>query len=552
MESLREHPADAIREPLEAVIADARQSTDARRMALRVWQTNLGDAREARLIALAKSVEEGELLAVLLNELCTLGSATTANESVAALLLSKTNSESAAVRAAAIDTLARRHIADGAGAVTTLLRDRDTRVQSAAAFAAGQLEVRSVIPTLLELGTVTDTNLRKECLDALRQLREPRVISLAVASVTDVLTELNALRCIAEFGGPEHADLVTRAALRGTSLEALLVSVEALTKWSERDGIDSVVRAVLQRSAREIQGQSGVLAGWRVFGPVSAAEAAKIVESTDFAAGTSMFGAGPNARVGQVDDLPVKDGRWLAICELDVAEAGAAQLLMSSNTPLRVWLNGKSVLERTEARRFQPESDRSEATLSKGTNRVVVQLTSTSDVAWEFHARLRRKSSKAEHERLVEAALSRPGNVERGRKLFLTVEKSQCLKCHRLGEQGEKIGPELTGIGSRFSRIHIIESLLDPSRTIAAGFQSQTVALLDGRVLSGLKISETADTLVLVDNQGKKHSLRKADIEESQAHAGSIMPDGLEKTLTVDEFVDLIAFLTGEKQSASR
>jgi putative heme-binding domain-containing protein len=157
-----------------------------------------------------------------------------------------------------------------------------------------------------------------------------------------------------------------------------------------------------------------------------------------------------------------------------------------------------------------------------------------------------------EHERLIEAALTRSGNVERGRKLFLTVEKSQCLKCHRLNDQGEKIGPELTGIGSRFSRVHIIESLLDPSRTIAAGFQSQTVALNDGRILSGLKLFETADTLVLADNQGKKQSLRKADIEESQAHLGSIMPDGLEKTLTVDEFVDLIAFLTSEKQSVGR
>ena len=242
----------------------------------------------------------------------------------------------------------------------------------------------------------------------------------------------------------------------------------------------------------------------------------------------------------------------LAFADFNSAEPVAAQVLMSSNSAWKVWFNGKQVFDRTEVRRFQADADRFEAELAKGTNRLLILLSSVPDTGFEFHARVRRKSSKAEHERLVEAALTRPGNVERGRKLFLTVEKSQCLKCHRLGEQGEKIGPELTGIGSRFSRIHIVESLLDPSRTIAAGFQSQAVAMQDGRVLSGLKISETADTLVLADNQGKKHSLRKADIEESQAHSGSIMPDGLEKTLTVDEFVDLIAFLVGEKQSAVR
>jgi putative heme-binding domain-containing protein len=217
-----------------------------------------------------------------------------------------------------------------------------------------------------------------------------------------------------------------------------------------------------------------------------------------------------------------------------------------------VWLNGKSVLTRAEPRRFQPDSDRFGAELVQGTNRLVIQLGNVPGTAIEFHARFRQKSSRAEHEALVDAALARTGNVERGRKLFFTVEKSNCLKCHRLGEQGEKIGPELTGIGSRFSRIHIVESLLEPSRTIAAGFQSQTVAMQDGRVLSGLKISETADTLILADNQGKKHSLLKADIEESKLHAGSIMPDGLEKTLTVDEFVDLISYLTSEKQTAGR
>lgn len=50
------------------------------------------------------------------------------------------------------------------------------------------------------------------------------------------------------------------------------------------------------------------------------------------------------------------------------------------------------------------------------------------------------------------------------------------------------------------------------------------------RALTGLKISETADTLTLADNPGKKHSLRKVEIEESKSHTQSTMPDGLEKS----------------------
>ena len=102
--------------------------------------------------------------------------------------------------------------------------------------------------------------------------------------------------------------------------------------------------------------------------------------------------------------------------------------------------------------------------------------------------RFRRKSATAEHERLIQAALARAGNAERGRQHFLNVEKSHCLKCHRVGEQGERAGPELTGIGSRFSRIYLVESILEPSRTIAPSFGSVTVLLEDGQTISGVKI----------------------------------------------------------------
>jgi quinoprotein glucose dehydrogenase len=127
------------------------------------------------------------------------------------------------------------------------------------------------------------------------------------------------------------------------------------------------------------------------------------------------------------------------------------------------------------------------------------------------------------------------------------VTKSQCLKCHRLGEQGEKIGPDLTGVGKRFARIHIIESILEPSRTIAPSFETITVGLKDGRSISGTRIAETANELTLGDRDGKKLMVAKAEIETRQTDPRSIMPEGLEKSFTTDEFVDLIAFLVSQK-----
>jgi putative heme-binding domain-containing protein len=223
------------------------------------------------------------------------------------------------------------------------------------------------------------------------------------------------------------------------------------------------------------------------------------------------------------------------------------QLLASSNVKFRVWLNGKQLYDRSEAARFQADSDRFNGTLQAGDNRLVVQLDAAQDSA-EFHLRFRRRSSKAELEQLVQVSLARAGNVERGRALFFDQTKTQCSKCHRIGDQGERIGPELTGLGDRFARIHIVESILEPSRTVAPGFQTLAVVLRDGRLITGVKIAETAEAITLADNQGKQHALSKSEIEQQVVQPHSTMPDGLMKQLTPGEFADLIGFLVSQKR----
>src|SRR5262249_45503821 len=150
---------------------------------------------------------------------------------------------------------------------------------------------------------------------------------------------------------------------------------------------------------------------------------------------------------------------------------------------------------------FQPDADRFPATLPRGLNRVLVEVAAPDKGVAEFHLRFRRRSSTGEHERLVEAALTRKGDPESGRQGLFDAEKSQCVKCHRLGDQGERIGPELTGVGSRFSRVYLIESILEPSRTIAPSFETLVVALKDGRVFTGVKVEENETTLTLGDTQ---------------------------------------------------
>ncbi|MEO2008769.1 MAG: hypothetical protein ABGX22_08840, partial [Pirellulaceae bacterium] len=153
------------------------------------------------------------------------------------------------------------------------------------------------------------------------------------------------------------------------------------------------------------------------------------------------------------------------------------------------------------------------------------------------------KSSKVEHERLTSQLLSSRGNLNRGREVFMNADKSQCVRCHRIGNDGPRIGPDLAGIGSRFSRIHLIESILLPSRTIAPSYSTRSVILTDGRVLSGVVIAENENSITLGDTQGKTHEIEKDTIDESVTHPVSTMPEGLEKKLTERELIDLLAFL---------
>jgi putative heme-binding domain-containing protein len=206
------------------------------------------------------------------------------------------------------------------------------------------------------------------------------------------------------------------------------------------------------------------------------------------------------------------------------------------------------VHERDEARRFVRDADRFDATLPAGVSRILVAVSPDKRPA-VFHLRFRRRSSTVKREKLIEAALARRGDAERGREIFFDAEKALCIKCHRIGETGGRVGPDLTGVGSRFSRIYLIDSILEPSRTIAPSFDTLLVLMRDGSILSGVKVAETDTTLTLADNRGNPHELPKADIEEHKAQTLSTMPEGLEEGLTEAQFVDLVAFLLSQTEA---
>ncbi len=132
--------------------------------------------------------------------------------------------------------------------------------------------------------------------------------------------------------------------------------------------------------------------------------------------------------------------------------------------------------------------------------------------------------------------------------MFHDAEKTRCITCHRLGSEGGKVGPDLTGVGSRFSRAYLIESILEPGRAIAPSFDTRVVVLEGGQVVTGVNVAETETTLTLADARGESRIVQRSQIIEHQIQPGSIMPEGLEKQLSDRELIDLVAFLLAQKE----
>lgn len=135
------------------------------------------------------------------------------------------------------------------------------------------------------------------------------------------------------------------------------------------------------------------------------------------------------------------------------------------------------------------------------------------------------------------------GRAQRGVAVFASA-RSACLTCHKIGSQGGSVGPDLTMIGAQRTPEQLAESVLWPNRLVEEKYRVFQVLTGDGRVVRGYKVSETDDELVLRDpSSGQETRLAKDELEDIQS-APSVMPDGLSASLSPEQQVDLIAFLS--------
>jgi putative heme-binding domain-containing protein len=152
-------------------------------------------------------------------------------------------------------------------------------------------------------------------------------------------------------------------------------------------------------------------------------------------------------------------------------------------------------------------------------------------------------SQAAKRQAYEQHALTNAGDAVRGRQLFFDEARTKCASCHTLDGKGGDAGPDLSVIGGKFARPHLIESLLEPSRQIVEGFRASLIATTRGTILTGIIKAQSPHSITLVDAEGKPAVLSTAEVERRQESPLSLMPAGLENSLTSQEFTDLIAFL---------
>jgi putative membrane-bound dehydrogenase-like protein len=158
----------------------------------------------------------------------------------------------------------------------------------------------------------------------------------------------------------------------------------------------------------------------------------------------------------------------------------------------------------------------------------------------ERSARLLAGDNKPRSTALAEyqAALKLHSDPARG----VTVFQRECQACHRLGDRGHNVGPNLLSIRNR-TPAEVLANVLDPNREVSPNFQEYVVTLDDGRVLTGLVAEETATSLTLRRAEGIEETILRQNIDEISATGRSLMPEGFEKKIKPQEMADLIAYL---------
>jgi putative membrane-bound dehydrogenase-like protein len=150
----------------------------------------------------------------------------------------------------------------------------------------------------------------------------------------------------------------------------------------------------------------------------------------------------------------------------------------------------------------------------------------------------------ADRQRLVESWLElteQSGDAVRGKEIY----QKHCALCHRHGDLGAQIGPNLTGMAVH-PKAELLVNILDPNRSVEGNFRTYNIQTSDGNIVTGMMAGETRTAIEIVNVQGKREVVLREDIERITGSQKSLMPEGFESQMTREEMRDLLEFLSSK------
>ena len=466
-------------------------------------------------------------------------------------LRARLSSASPLVRAAAAEALGTIGPAPlVAGPVRGLLRDSDLAVRKAALGALGRLQDHDSVSAILPLAI--DPATRYEATLALSQIADIRALPVYLRGLTDKSQEVrkaatSALIAIRDEAAPALERLAARRELPPATLPAL----------------------------RQVYNQFRPVVAWSLLGPLPLDTEPPVNPAAPVDREASVAGPGGTSLTwrstpGEAEHGAIDLARQYApettkrsvfgSAEVESATARPARMMVGCDDRLTVWLNGRVVQKIDGNHSYAPDMAEFAVQLRAGKNLLLVQ--SSNDAGpWKFSVAVTRPGEYAflqapasggfDPDQYRAAAARGGGQPDHGKALFADLKGLACIKCHAVEGAGGALGPNLAGIATQYPRDELITSILSPSARIFSGYETAVVATTDGRVLTGLIKSDTADGLELETADGQRIKLAPSDVEDRKISDLSLMPSGIVEGISPQDFADLIAYLETLKNAAA-
>ena len=154
------------------------------------------------------------------------------------------------------------------------------------------------------------------------------------------------------------------------------------------------------------------------------------------------------------------------------------------------------------------------------------------------------RRTRLEKLRRLEPALHASGDIRKGREIFFGA-KAGCSSCHTIGSTGGHVGPDLTSIGAIRSPHDLLEAIVLPSESFVPGHEVYRVETAR-EVYSGVLKSRNDEAVLLIAGPDDEVRVPRKDIVKMGHAPVSLMPEGFDELLTIDEMSNLLAFLRSQ------